>query len=134
MRSGWVRLGTYVGMVIAVVAVVFVASRNEPRSASLLIGQIGAIGAVAWMLTFLVWPRRRPVSDAHPSRSSRRPGPVPEEAPTSDDRPVVVIGHRAVGSPPASEVHLREQPTVRSSRGRRPGPRRQGEIRWPAAR
>ena len=129
MRTGWKRFGAFVVVVVALVALVELATRNEPRSASLLAIEIGFIAAMAYLVTFLVWPRRVP--QVH----GRRPGvAVRTRAPRPDARPVVVIGDRPAGSKPGSSLHLRDTPTTRAVRGRRPGPRPQAEIRWPAKR
>ncbi len=132
MRSGWKRFGAFGASVIALIAFVALATRDETRSAGLLAAQIGFIALVSYLVTFLVWPRKTHVSPAHPSRSAQ-PGPVPDEAtPDPDVRPVLVIGDRPAGSRPGSRVHLRDSPTTRAARGRRPGPRgRAEEIRWP---
>ena len=133
MRSAWKRLALFFLIVIALVALVIVATRSEPRSTALLLGQVGFLAVASYLLTFLVWPRRSRVSDAHPSHG--RPSAVPEEpAMVDDNRPVLVIGDRPAGSRPGSSVHWRDTPTMRAARGRRPGPRPNSEIRWPAGR
>jgi hypothetical protein len=133
MRSAWKRLAVFVLIVAAVVAAVILATRSEARSAGLLTGQVVFVAIASYLLTFGIWPRRSPVSDAHPSRG--RPSAVPEEPGLAEDRrPVLVIGDRPAGSQPGSSVHLRDNPTMRAARGRRPGPRPNSEIRWPAGR
>lgn len=137
MRSGWTRFGAFLGTVGALVALVVVATRDEQQTVALLIAEVLLIGGLAYMLTFLFWPRNRArhPSAAHPSHRVRS-RPVPEEPRlrTRDPRPVLVIGDRPAGSRPASEVHERDALTLRNARGRRPGPRAQSEFRWPAQR
>jgi hypothetical protein len=135
MRRGWRRFGLFIASVAAVIAVVLLATNGEQRTTGLVAAQLVFIGGMSYLITFLVWPRRSPVSSAHPStRAARRP--VPDElSPAIDERPVLVIGHRPAGSPPGSRVHIRDVPTVRSTRGRKPGERQPtGELRWPAQR
>lgn len=133
MRSAWKRLALFFLIVIVLVALVVLATRTEPRSTLLLAGQIGFLAVASYLLTFVVWPRRTPVSEAHPSHG--RPSAVPEEPGLAEDgRPVLVIGDRPAGSRPGSSVHWRDTPTMRASRGRRPGPRPKDDIRWPAGR
>jgi len=133
MRGGWKRFGLYVAAVISLVAMVFLATRGEPRTIGLVVAQVIFVGGMAYLLTFLVWPRRRPQE-----RSAEVPNV--ERAPKRpvadvDRRPVAVIGNRPAGSKPGSEVHYPESPTIRASRGRRPDRRQStGEIRWPAQR
>lgn len=132
MRGGWKRFGIYIGAVLALIAVAFVATRNEPNTAGLVIAQLVFIGGMSYLLTFLVWPRRVPQSDAHPSkqqpRTSRQtPGPRPQ----IDRRPAPVVSAQVE----IDEAHLSESPTARMSRGRRPDRRpATAEIKWPAQR
>lgn len=125
----------FVVTVCGLVALVVLATNGEERTTGLIAAQMLFIAGMAYLITFLVWPRRAPVSSAHPSvRAVRRP--VPDEpSPETDKRPVLVIGNRPAGSAPGSRVHMRDVPTVRSTRGRKPGERQPtGELRWPAQR
>lgn len=138
MRGGWKRLGLYFVTVVALIAVVFVATRNEPTTVGLLAGQLVFIAGISYLLTFLVWPRRVPQSNAHPSKRPPR-SPRTEIAgmprPEFDRRPVAVIANRPAGSEPGSGVHIPEVPTARASRGRRPDRRpTTNEFKWPAQR
>ena len=135
MRSGWRRFGAFGVAVAGTIVLVVYTTRDEPQSTELLLTQIGFIAAVAYLVTFLVWPRRVHVSSAHPSRRRVAPAVPPEPAMRDrDPRPVLVIGDRPAGSRPGSRVHVRDTPTLRAARGRRPGPRSQATIRWPIQR
>ena len=125
----------FVAAVAAVITVVMLATKGEQRTAGLVTAQLVFISGMSYLITFLVWPRQSPVSSAHPSHRVAR-GPVPDEPRLNvDERPVLVIGHRPAGSPPASRVHIRDIPTTRTARGRKPGERQPtGEFRWPAQR
>lgn len=118
----------------AVVAFVTIATRNEIRTTELLIAQIVCIAVMVYLVTYLVWPRSTPISKDHPSHGSSRVVRAEPPLRRKDTRPVYVIGDRPAGSRPGSQVHRRDSPTVRGARGRRPGPRRAGNIRWPASR
>ncbi|MGI9606554.1 MAG: hypothetical protein ACR2P0_10490 [Acidimicrobiales bacterium] len=132
MRSGWKGLGVFALSVVGIVALVLVATRHEPRTSMLLLTQVGFIALMSYLVTFLVWPRKVMIPRSHPSRHTP-PGDVPKErALGPDPRPVLVIGDRPAGSRPGSSVHVRDTPTVRGARGRRPDPRSRPEIRWPA--
>ena len=135
MRRGWRRLGLFVLAVAGLVAIVMYATYDEEPTSQLILAEILFIAGVAYLLTFLVWPRRAPVSASHPSVNGVR-RPVPDErALETDKRPVLVIGNRPAGSPPASRVHVRDLPTARGPRGRKPGERQPtSELRWPAQR
>ena len=135
MRPGWSRFGLFVIAVGGLVAIVILATGREQQTPGLVAAQLLFIAGMAYLITFLVWPRRSSVSAAHPSvRAVRRP--VPDEpSPEMDKRPVLVIGNRPAGSAPGSRVHVRDVPTVRNARGRRPDERQPtGELRWPAQR
>ncbi|NNC81306.1 MAG: hypothetical protein HKN94_14280 [Acidimicrobiales bacterium] len=133
MRRGR-NLAVFVIVACGVVAIVAIAARNEIRTTELLLAQVASIAVMVYLVTYLVWPRSTPISRDHPSHGSRRP-PRAEPAMTRRDRrPVYVIGERPAGSRPGSQVHRRDAPTVRGSRGRRPGPRPTTDIRWPASR
>lgn len=135
MRGGWRRFGLYVVAVVALVSLVFVATRGNEQSASLVVAQIAFVGAMAYLLTFLVWPRPTPQSAAHPSKRAPRRVVVDEPRPEMDRRPVAVIENRPAGSDPGSRVHIPEVPTSRGTRGRRPDDRQPtNEMRWPAQR
>lgn len=132
MRGGWKRFGLYLGVVCALVATVFVATRGEERTMGLVAAQVVFVGGMAYLLTFLVWPRRQ-----LQKHRAERPTPTPSarQRPEVDRRPVAVIGNRPAGSKPGSQVHIPESPTNRGSRGRRPDRRQStGEIKWPAQR
>lgn len=135
MRGGWGRFGLFTLAVAGLVSVVVLATSGEAQTAPLVAVQVVFIAAMAYLITFLVWPRRPPISVDHPSvRAVRRP--IPDEpSPQSDERPVLVIGNRPAGSAPGSRIHIREAPTVRGSRGRKPSERQPtGEFRWPVQR
>ncbi len=133
MRRGWRRLGLFVLAVAALVAVVVFATTKEEATPQLVAAEVLFIAGMAYLITFLVWPRRAPISRSHPSVNAVA-RPVPDERiPESDKRPVLVIGNRPAGSLPGSRVHVRDLPTARGSRGRKPGERQHtGELRWPA--
>lgn len=135
MRRGWRRLGLFLLAVAGLISLVAFATNGDEQTASLVAAQLVFIAGMSYLLTFLVWPRRTPVSKAHPSVRSG-PRPVPDEpSPELDPRPVLVIGSRPAGSRPGSRVHLREIPTERGLRGRKPNERQQtGEFRWPVQR
>ena len=111
---------------------VLLATEGEERTTGLVAAQIVFIAGMSYLITFLVWPRKSPISQAHPSLRAART-PVPDEpSPRTDQRQVLVIGSRPAGSAPGSRVHIRDTPTSRSTRGRRPGERQPtGELRWP---
>lgn len=135
MRTGWKRWVAFLGVVATLVAFVTFATWNETQSTGLLVTEVAFIAVVSYLVTFLIWPRQQRLSAAHPSRSPE-PAAVPEE-PTfydHDPRPVLVIGDRPAGSRPATRVHIRDTPTLRGGRGRRPGPRSGRDIQWPATR
>lgn len=135
MRRGWRRFGLFVMVVGSLVALVVFATQGQEQTAGMVVAQLLFIAGMSYLITFLVWPRRVPVSPSHPSvRAERRP--VPDEpSPENDRRPVLVIGNRPAGSAPGSRVHVRDVPTARTSRGRKPGERQPtGELRWPAQR
>jgi len=138
MRGGWKRFGLYLVVVAALIGLVVVATRGEPRTAALVAAQVLFVAGMSYLLTFIVWPRRVPRSAAQPSMQNRRPpGPSTKKQPRPevDRRPVAVINPRPAGSKPGSRVHIPESPTERGSRGRRPDRRQPtGEIRWPAQR
>ena len=135
MRRGWRRLGLFVLAVAGLVAVVILATSNEEPTPGLIVAEVLFIAGMSYLMTFLVWPRRLRVLASHPSVNAVR-RPVPQEpSPESDKRPVLVIGNRPAGSPPASRVHVRDLPTARGTRGRKPNERQPtGELRWPAQR
>lgn len=135
MRRGWGRLGLFVLAVAGLVAVVTLATSAEETTAWVIAAEVLFIAGMSYLITFLVWPRRSPVSPAHPSVNGVR-RPVPDEqSPETDKRPVLVIGNRPAGSAPGSRVHMRDLPTARATRGRKPGERQPtGELRWPAQR
>lgn len=135
MRTGWKRWGAFLGIVALLVAFVTVATWNETQSSALLLTEVAFIAVVSYLITFLIWPRQLRVSRAHPSRSPAPPA-VPAEPALydHDPRPVLVIGDRPAGSKPGTRVHLRDTPTLRGGRGRRPGPRSRRDIQWPASR
>jgi len=135
MRGGWSRFGLYVVAVASLIVLVFFATRGEPQTFVVITAQIAFVAVSAYLMTFVVWPRRTPQSAAHPSK--RAPGPTSRAAarPEIDRRPVAVIENRPAGSEPGSRVHLPEVPTSRANRGRRPDDRQPtGEFRWPAQR
>ncbi len=136
MRSGWLRWAAFFAAIGALVAFVTVATWNEPQSTELLVTEAAFIGVVAYLVTHLIWPRsHRGPASTHPSRR-QEPSPVPIEPGLADHdpRPVLVIGDRPAGSRPGSRVHVRDTPTMRATRGRRPGPRSQRQFQWPAQR
>ncbi len=134
MRGGWSRFWLYMAVVAALVVVVVLATSGVQRSAGEVIAQVVFIGGMAYLITFVVWPRRT-VSPAHPAvraKDMKKQRKAEAKKPQPDARPVVVIGSRPAGSKPGAHVHARETPTARSSRGRRPSPRQAtGEMRWP---
>jgi len=130
------RWAAFFAAVGALVTFVTMATWNEPQSTELLVTEAAFIGVVAYLVTHLIWPRHhRGSPSTHPSRR-QAPSPVPAEPSLADHdpRPVFVIGERPAGSRPGSHVHVRDTPTVRSTRGRRPGPRTQRQFEWPAQR
>lgn len=135
MRGGWSRFGLYVAVVATLVVVVLFATSGAERGAGEVLAQLLFIGAMAYLLTFLVWPRRTGLSRRHPAMappsatdSARSTRPTPDV----DERPVLVIGPRPAGSRPGAEIHIRDTPVERPSRGRRPSERQvTGEMRWP---
>lgn len=135
MRTGWKRWVAFLGTVSLLVAFVTLATWNETQSTALLVTEVAFIAVVSYLMTFLIWPRQLRHSRAHPSRSEA-PSAVPAERALydHDPRPVLVIGDRPAGSKPGTRVHLRDTPTLRSGRGRRPGPRSRRDIEWPANR
>ncbi len=134
MRTGLKRWVGFLAVVSTLVAFVTLATWNEAQSTELLITEVAFIGVVSYLVTFLIWPRQHRSSPAHPSRSAQPAAVPPEPALLDHDpRPVLVIGDRPAGSRPGSRVHLRDSPTMRSTRGRRPGPRSHRQIQWPVA-
>lgn len=130
MRIGWRQFGLYLLVVAGLITVVIVATSGGARSTVEVLALVAFIGAMSYFVTFAIWPRRNRVSPRHPSRRNRPP--MPETADDHDARPVMVIGARPAGSRPGSRVHSKEAPTVRTSRGRRPGERQStNELRWP---
>lgn len=135
MRGGWRSFGLFVAAAISLVAVVSLATRDQERATEIVALQAAFIAAMAYLITFVVWPRRVPRSEAHPSYRKTRTAVPNEPSPELDERPVAVIGNRPAGSKPGSRVHVAEVPTSRGTRGRRPDNRQpSGEIRWPAQR
>jgi len=134
MRGGWSRFGLYIVAVAALIAVVLTATTGAERSVGEVLAQVLFIGAVAYLLTFIAWPRRTPLSSNHPSMSGAKKAPASKDArPQPDKRPVVVIGPRPAGSRPGAEIHAIDDASERPSRGRRPSERQStGEMRWPA--
>jgi len=136
MRGGWRRFGLYIATVASLVAIITIATRGDGGGFNTVVAQLLFIGAIAYLLTFVVWPRRTRLSSQHPAIANGgevpRPGPR-LETPEPDQRPVMRIEPRPPGSHPASEVHARDRLAERPSRGRRPTQRQStGEMRWPA--
>ncbi len=134
MRGGWSRFWLYMTVVVGLVVVVVLTTSGSERNAGEVIAQVVFIGAMAYLTTFVVWPRRTALPStvaAKVNQDSAEPVVEPRK-PQPDARPVMVIGSRPAGSQPGAHVHVRETPTARNARGRRPSPRQStGEMRWP---
>lgn len=137
MRGGWRRFGLYIVAVLVLIGLVFVATRDESRTAGLVVAQVVFVGGMSYLLTFIVWPRRAAAPRPKAAKNDgARPTPGPARPqPEADPRPVAVIGNRPAGSKPGERVHIPDVPTSRSSRGRRPDRRQPtGDFKWPAQR
>ena len=136
MRGGWRHFGLYIAVVALLVVIVSFASRGDGGGLSVVAAQLLLIGTLAYLLTFIVWPRRnrqstQPTALVDVDQGTDKGARVP--TPESDQRPVMFIGPRDPGSRPASEVHAQDRLAERPSRGRRPTQRQStGEMRWPA--
>ena len=86
MRTGWKRWVSFLVVVSGLVAFITFATRNEEQSTGLLITEVSFIAVVAYLVTFLIWPRQHRVSSAHPSRS-QHPAAVPFEPALLDHDP-----------------------------------------------
>ena len=135
MRGGWKRFGLYVLAVSTLIALVFFATRGEPRTIGLVAALVVFVACGAYLITFMVWPRRIRVHAAPPLEAPAEPRVAGPPRAEPDRRPVAVIGDRPAGSKPGSRVHIPEAPTNRGNRGRRPDRRQStGEIKWPVQR
>ncbi len=145
MKGKWTRFGAFAVAAACLVAAVVMVTRGEDQTTGQAWLSIVLIGVVAYLITFVVWPRRLMVERANEKKSAGAqtadtPQPSKQSStskrPVVDERPVAVIQPRPAGSRPASRVHVAETPTARSPRGRRVGDRRSSEqdFRWPASR
>lgn len=128
----WKRFGVFTIAAIALVAAVALSTRGVERGVSDALLGVVLVGALTYLVTFVVWPRKDALqrSDQQRVRAVKRP-----VQPRPDRRPVAVIEPRPAGSRPASRVHLPESPTARNSRGRRLDGRQSGrDFQWPAPR
>ncbi len=136
MRGGWSRFGLYIAVVVLLVAIVTIATAGGGGGFEVIAAQLLFIAAMAYLLTFVIWPRRNRLSgrrDANTQANDGQEKKAPAVSPKPDKRPVMRIGNREPGSRPAAEVHARDRIAERPSRGRRPTERQStGEMRWPA--
>ena len=136
MRPGWSRFGLYIAVVVLLVVIVVIATAGGGGGIGVIAAQLLFISAMAYLLTFVVWPRRTRLSSQHPALAQAEDEPEMKAlmaSPKPDNRPVMRINPRESGSHPAAEVHELDRLAERPSRGRRPNERQStGEMRWPA--
>lgn len=136
MRGGWSRFGLYIAVVVLLVVIVVIATAGGGGGIEVIAAQLFFIGAMSYLLTFIIWPRRSRLSgrsDADRQTPQDAPPTSAKATPEPDQRPVMRIGPRKPGSHPAAEVHALDRLAERPSRGRRPTERQStGEMRWPA--
>ena len=135
MRGGWRRFGLYIAAVAVLVVVVIAASGSDSGGFAVIAAQLFLIGTLAYLFTFVAWPRRARRGSQHrvsdeietPEELRSPAGPKPEKRPkTTPDRLPAPLRAKAEG-------HVPERLAERPSRGRRPTERQStGEMRWPA--
>ena len=141
MKGKWKRFGVFVLAATALIGAVVVTAREGSQGTLGLVARVWLVGVMAYLITFVVWPRRTEVVV-----EAKSPGSVPgpksnnssksrAQRPQGDLRPVVVIQPRPAGSRPGSRLHMAENPTPRNSRGRPINDRQSNrDFRWPAQR